>query len=86
MEHKTLSNSKIDLSAFKYEYQDTLTRKLDEFSGDFNQSVINQIVLWKVNRYAEIEKSTMHLLNKLDKNKRKLDVEFTKKYCNGCWL
>ena len=44
----------------------------------FNQSVINQIVLWKVNRYAEIGKSTMHLLNKLDRNKRTLDVEFTK--------
>jgi len=78
MTHQTISNSDIDLSKFKYEYQDTLTRKLDKLSGDFTQSVINQIVLWKVNRYAEIEKGTLHLLNKLNKNKRKLDVEFTR--------
>lgn len=78
MEHKTLSNSKVDLSAFQYEDQNTLTRQLDELSGDFTQTIVNQIVLWKVNRYAEIDKKTFKLLNTIDKSSTKLDLEFTR--------
>jgi hypothetical protein len=44
-----------DLAEFldSYRYQPNLTRKLDALgSASFDQEIINEIVLWKVNRYA----------------------------------
>lgn len=53
-----------DLSTFSY--QKDLTKKLDAYIDDFDQSIINEIVLWKVNRYALFSKNTLDLLNKID--------------------
>jgi hypothetical protein len=44
-----------DLSEFlcRYKYQPELTGRLDRVGDlDFTQELINEIVLWKVNRYA----------------------------------
>lgn len=46
-----------DLNEFlrQYRYQPDLTRRLDHLDGtDFNQPLINEIVLWKVNRYVAV--------------------------------
>lgn len=46
-----------DLNTFLalYKYQPELTARLDDLDGtSINQSLINDIVLWKVNRYVKI--------------------------------
>ena len=60
-------------------YQPTLTLKLDNSKGEFNQEIINEIVLWKVNRYAEIDNNTLELINSIDKNSKTLDYDLTNK-------
>ncbi|MHB1642537.1 MAG: hypothetical protein ACYDD9_09645 [Acidithiobacillus sp.] len=50
----------------EYSYQRELTRKLDGVAAqDFDQPLINEIVLWKVNRYAPLSSSTLAALNGL---------------------
>lgn len=61
-----------------YKFQEGLTKKLDKLEGDFDQSVINEIVLWKVNRYAKVDDCKLELLNKIDKNSLELDEELTR--------
>ena len=40
----------------RFNFQPELTRKLDNMGdSDFNQHLINEIVLWKVNRYALLD-------------------------------
>ena len=58
---KTLQTIKItdgDLKNLNYNYQEKLTGKLDNINSDFNQEIINEIVLWKVNRFAPISEKT----------------------------
>ncbi len=62
----------------KYNYQPILTKKLDSISSDFDQEIINQIVLWKVNRYAEIDNETLSLLNSINKEDTFLNQSLTK--------
>ena len=62
-----------------YNYQNELTIKLDSYSGDFNQEIINEVVLWKVNRYAQIDPDTMDVINSIDKKSTTLDADFTRK-------
>lgn len=61
-----------------YKFQEGLTKKLDQLEGDFDQSVINEIVLWKVNRYAKVDDSQLALLNEIDKNSLELDEELAR--------
>jgi hypothetical protein len=47
-----------DLGAFlqDYRYQPSLTPRLDRLPPEpFDQALVNEIVLWKVNRYAPLE-------------------------------
>jgi hypothetical protein len=47
-----------------YKYQRELTARLDALeSGPIDQTVINEIVLWKVNRYAKLSLSALKALN-----------------------
>lgn len=73
-----LDKSEIDISLKDYDYQPKLTEKLVNLSGDFTQEIINEIVLWKVNRYSEIDEETRNLLNQITEETDKLDVEFTR--------
>lgn len=50
-----------------YRYQPELTNKLDAINADFDQTVIQEIVLWKVNRYPVPDPKTIALLNELTK-------------------
>lgn len=49
-----------------YDYQPDLTKKLDNLHDvPFTQSIINEIVLWKVNRYVFIDNEILENTNKL---------------------
>src|SRR5713101_4172266 len=49
-----------------YRYQLDLTRHLDGLgSQPFTQDVINEIVLWKVNRYAKLSQGALEALNRV---------------------
>jgi thermostable 8-oxoguanine DNA glycosylase len=55
-----------DLTEFlsDYRYQSDLTRRLDAVgTAAFDQSLVNEIVLWKVNRYAPLEPDALAALN-----------------------
>lgn len=77
---KTIFNSDItkeDLQNVNYKYQLELTSKLDNLNSDFNQEIINEIVLWKVNRYSFLDDETLALLNQISKEDEVLKVELT---------
>lgn len=61
----------------KFNYQNQLTPQLDQLAGDFDQAIINEIVLWKVNRYAQPERESLDLLNRISKEDISLDPELT---------
>lgn len=61
----------------KYNFQPELTEKLDLISSDFDQEIVNQIVLWKVNRYAEIDNETLSLINTIDRNESNINESLT---------
>ena len=51
-----------DLNQFltEYNYQPCLTKKLDSLGGTpIVQEILNEIVLWKVNRYVVLDKLIM---------------------------
>lgn len=77
----TIKSKKFKLkdSYFDYDYQIELTNKLDKIKTNFNQNIINEIVLWKINRYANIDSKTLKLLNKIKSKDRLIDVDLTKK-------
>jgi len=88
-EVKTIRDFDIEHSDFKIEnllnefaYQQTLTKKLDELSKDhnidFDQEIINQIVLWKVNRFAEFDEEVLNQLNKINYYSNEFDNKLTK--------
>ena len=68
----------IDCQIEDYSYQDLLTPKLDDVNVDFDQETINEIVLWKVNRYALIEPKTLARLNQIRKEDEVLNEELTR--------
>ncbi len=66
--HKTLES---------YGYQAILTPKLDNLNETFTQEIINEIVLWKVNRYVRLSDDILLSLNSIKLEDRKLDKEKT---------
>ena len=74
-----LAPTETDILNSGYNYQSELTPILDELKGDFNQDVINQIVLWKVNRFVSIDNESLKLLNQISRSDSELDSELTKK-------
>jgi thermostable 8-oxoguanine DNA glycosylase len=74
----TLPITEIKIEESDYNFQEILTPILDEIEGDFSQDIINQIVLWKVNRYASIDATLLDKLNNLNKLDKEIDIEFTR--------
>lgn len=66
-----------DRQNVEYNYQNELTVKLDNLNSDFDQNIINEIVLWKVNRYALLDTATLNLINQINKDDTKLNYELT---------
>lgn len=72
----TLSNFSYSIS--DYNFQLDLTKKLDGIAGKtFDQEIINEIILWKVNRYAELNDQALTLLNSIRPESVELDVSLT---------
>ncbi len=73
----TAQNHQGNLSDFlhHYKYQPELTRKLDELpDAPFSQETVNEIVLWKVNRYAGLPEDiriALHTLRALQPEKHR---------------
>jgi len=80
MTHKTIFDSDFQLvqADFEFEYQNDLTAKLDKTTSSFDQEIINEIVLWKVNRYANVDNDTLKLLNEIEPKSTELDIEKTR--------
>ena len=74
---------KIISDDYEFKYQESLTKKLDSSTEDFSQEKLNEIVLWKVNRYAEFGESLIELINSIDKNETKIDVDKTREILKG---
>ena len=74
----TVNINQEDFSLEKFTYQKKLTQKLDNISGDFDQNIINEIVLWKVSRYAALSEDAITKLNKISSNAKKLDINLTR--------
>lgn len=78
--HKTIFDDDfiINEGINDFNYQKHLTAKLDNFTSDFDQNTLNEIVLWKVNRYAKFDKETLDLLNSINRDACELDEKLTK--------
>jgi len=66
-----------DIQNAAYNYQTDLTSKLDKLDEPFDQAIINEIVLWKVNRYASVDTQTLSLINQIKKGDTQLNAELT---------
>ena len=71
----TPNENDLDISSFKYQIE--LTKKLDTLNSDFNQEILNEIILWKVNRYAKFDEETINLLNKINPKDENLQMSLT---------
>lgn len=72
-----LDLTKQQLSNDDYKFQPELTSILDEIDQDFDQNIINQIVLWKVNRYSQLDESTLLLLNRINRHDLIINIDHT---------
>lgn len=78
---KTINNTAVsqkhkDLDGYKY--QEDLTKKLKTPPAAFTQKTINEIALWKVNRYFELPAETLEMLNQVSDNEAALNIVKTK--------
>lgn len=70
---KTIEKTDLIDKDKKYDYQPELTRRLDKHSEDFDQAIINDITLWKVNRYPVIKSELLADLNAIKKSDKCYD-------------
>jgi hypothetical protein len=68
----------IALEDHEFEYQKGLTAELDNTTSIFDQGIINEIILWKINRYAKIDNDALKLINEIDIHSTILDIEKTR--------
>lgn len=73
----SLTPKEIDFENSNYSYQTELTSKLDNLNSNFDQEIINEIILWKVNRFASIDTDTLSLINEIKKTDTVLNPELT---------
>jgi len=67
----------------EFKYQETLTGKLDNLADDFNQATVNEIVLWKVNRYAELKPELLSELNCIKITDTTINLDLTRSILRG---
>lgn len=75
---KSISDSDFSLvpEDFHFDYQTDLTKKLD-CASDFDQNLLNEIVLWKINRYAKFSESFLIKINSTQIRGDSLNEDFT---------
>ena len=59
-----------------------MTKRLDVLDEPFTQEILNEIVLWKVNRYASFGSRKIEQQNEISLTQTELDVEATKDILN----
>lgn len=81
---KTIFDSDFEISSddFEFNYQKSLTSKLDSDIGNFNQNKLNEIVLWKVNRYAQFDDSLIKMINSINRNDSEINEDKTRLVLN----
>lgn len=62
----------------KFKFQPELTQKLDAGASEVTQALINEIILWKVNRYALMADEDLTLLNKISTDSKVMDLPLTR--------
>lgn len=63
--YKDFSSEAFEASIVNFKYQEELTKKLEGYDFDIiNQEIINELVLWKVNRFCKIDDGFISLLSK----------------------
>lgn len=72
-----LTPTEFDIQNSNYEYQTELTSKLDSLNSDFDQEILNEIVLWKVNRFGAFDSDAIDLINKIKKTDTQIDTTLT---------
>jgi hypothetical protein len=77
--YKSKKVSQYQYAKEDYKYQPDLTETLKKVKNNYRvtQSVINEIVLWKVDRYAELGQTSLDLLNAPEIMQKSLDIHFT---------
>ena len=80
MKHNTVFDNDFNIleEDYSFNYQKELTKRLDTNQRDFDQNRLNEIVLWKVNRYADFEEDVILLINSIEPSDSKIDKEKTK--------
>lgn len=80
MKIKTITEDSLEIEQVDhaYNYQLFLTEKLDNFNSNFDQNILNEIVLWKVSRYAYFNNETLEKLNSIDSNAQTLPESLKK--------
>ncbi len=68
---KVVSEADIMKCDLTFKHEPELTKKLDSRNGPFDQSVINEITLWKVGRYAHIDGRLLTDLNCIQKTDKR---------------
>jgi hypothetical protein len=79
---KTIEKNKLTINPkldYDFVYQKVLTDKLDKINTNFNQAVINEIVLWKVDRYSQFDNDLIKLLNQIPKTGKKINTNLKTK-------
>ena len=67
----------------QFKYQAELTKKLDKLTDNFDQATLNEIVLWKVNRYAELTPELINQLNSIKKSDTTINEALTRTILRG---
>ncbi len=78
MKHISHPEFKIEAADLAFDFQPELTPKLDERKGKLDQNWINEVVLWKVDRYASVDAATLKLLKKIDPEATAIDETLTR--------
>ena len=76
---KTVKDIKLQEQRLEFKFQEELTKKLDNYSSDFDQNILNEIVLWKVNRYALFSDEVIKLLNSIKYSSTNINLDTTTK-------
>ena len=81
---KTIFDSDFEISSddFEFNYQKSLTSKLDSDIGIFDQNKLNEIVLWKVNRYAQFDNRLINMINSINRNDSEINEDKTRLVLN----
>ena len=68
----TISRDDLEPNDWNYDYLPQITPMLDSYDGDFDQVIVNKIVLWKVNRYPIIDNAILQELNSIKKTDKSI--------------